>query len=153
MNEFTDPLRVRAKRSSQIKRITPFIRWVPQAAVAGSLPSWDDAALLEIEGFILSFSSFTPLALQVHPAAGLINVRAAERLLLSATTIMTSILIDPASSVFDISSLIEHHARAYPDISLVELTNLDYMDLLPIDMAGAPTGVNAAWLSHTDLQD
>ena len=115
MNEFTYPLRVRAKLSSQIKRITLFIRWVPQAAVAGSLPSWDDAALLEIEGFILSFSSYTPLALKVHPAAELINVRAAERLLLLAATILTSIPIDPTSSVFDVSALIEDHARAYPD--------------------------------------
>ena len=69
MNEFTDLLRVRAKRSSQIKRITPFIRWVPQAAVAGSLPSWDDAALLEIEVFIISFSSYTPLAV-AHSTQG-----------------------------------------------------------------------------------
>ena len=79
-------------------------------------------------------------------------VRAAERLLLLATTILTSIPIDPASSAFDISSLIEHHARAYPDISL-ELTHLDFMDLLPTDLAGAPSDVDAAWLSHTDLQD
>jgi hypothetical protein len=152
MDEFTDPLRVRAKRSSQIKRITPFIRWVPQAAVAGSSPSWDDAALLEIEGFILSFSSYTPLSLKVHPAAELINVRAAERLLLLAATILTSIPIDSTCSVFDVSALIEHHARAYPEISL-ELTHLDFMDLLPTDLTNAPLDADAVWFTHTDLQD
>ena len=81
-------------------------------------------------------------------------MRATEGLLLSAARLVASVHIDPAYSAYDICSLIllHDHSASRTDISL-ELTHLDFMDVLPTGLANAATDVDAAWLTHTDLQD
>ena len=104
-DELKDPLPVRAKYSSPIGRLTPFIHWRPHA-VGAQQPLSAGAGLLELESFVLSYARFSEEALDIHPAGSCLNVRATERLLLAAarfwilsTPILTlQYLMSPSSS-------------------------------------------------------
>ena len=112
-DELRDPLPVRAKYSSPIGRCTPFIHWRPHA-VGAQRPLSAGAGLLKLESFVLSYAHFSEEALDEHPASRCLNVRATERLLLAAASILASVHIDPAATVSDVSMLITHHAARLP---------------------------------------